>query len=331
MDSKEYGSPGQEVFMVYDWAKVPGVTNLYTKDVPKFQSSTYWSERFFNNVSFVGGVTDGTIGVAAMSFSRPHVALTYLKTWFFFDDVIVPLGSDITLPPEETTGESVITTLAQVSYRGSYVVGTEDGGEVSLDQHASHQEERPAWLHHGSVGYVFLKGDEYLYTSSESRTLASKSMDIFTAWMDHGPTPKDVSVAYAVLPGSDVARTRAFAADPDVEVITQTSDLHVVCHHPSKTVGAALAASGGAAVARVGNCGGTGTLEVKADISCLLLLTITSSTADAAHVTLTLADPQQLYDTITVQLVVDGRQVEKTVQLPLPPRRGSSVITTLVV
>lgn len=41
VDGGELGSEGREVFMVYDWAKVPGVTNLYTTDIPQVSRIGY--------------------------------------------------------------------------------------------------------------------------------------------------------------------------------------------------------------------------------------------------------------------------------------------------
>lgn len=69
-----------------------------------------------NNAEFAGGVTDSMVGLASMDYDRPHVQLTALKSWFFFEDVIVVVGSRISLSEDGATGEDVITTLAQVIY-----------------------------------------------------------------------------------------------------------------------------------------------------------------------------------------------------------------------
>lgn len=69
-----------------------------------------------NNAEFAGGVTDSMVGLASMDYDRPHVQLTALKSWFFFEDVIVVVGSRISLSEDGATGEDVITTLAQVFY-----------------------------------------------------------------------------------------------------------------------------------------------------------------------------------------------------------------------
>ncbi|KAG7170744.1 putative Polysaccharide lyase family 8, super-sandwich domain-containing protein, partial [Homarus americanus] len=81
-----------------------------------FNYGSYWSEQFFNNAKFVGGATDGSKGVTFMVYQRLHLPLTFLKSWFFFEDVIFAMASDITLPASNhaTDGDTVITTLTQV-------------------------------------------------------------------------------------------------------------------------------------------------------------------------------------------------------------------------
>lgn len=56
----------------------------------------------------------------------------------------------------------------------------------------------------------------------------------YSAYLDHGPLPKDASLTYAVLPAADLDKTRRFSENPDVKVLSQTASLHAACHHPSK-------------------------------------------------------------------------------------------------
>ncbi|ROT83083.1 protein containing Polysaccharide lyase family 8, central [Penaeus vannamei] len=233
IDGEEYGKPKKEVFLVYDWARVPGVTNLYTTDIPQYHTGAYWSGHFFNDAKFAGGVSDGEVGVTAMVCRRPYVALRSVKSWFFFDDVIVALGTGISLGVDDTTGESVITTLAQLAFEGSYVIGTSNGEEITAD-FGSNVESQPAFLHHRNIGYVFMNGNETLFTMADSRVHGEDAIDIFSAWLDHGSTPEDATHSYVVLPSFDLEQTRLFAANPHVKVISQGRDLHAVCHEPSK-------------------------------------------------------------------------------------------------
>ncbi|CAL4064068.1 unnamed protein product, partial [Meganyctiphanes norvegica] len=124
----EFGTKKNHIFQVYDWAKVPGVTNLYTTDIPQFKRGPIHAEHFFNNEVFVGGVSNGMVGLATMPYQRYHLPLHANKTWFFFDDVIIALGSGITLWESHQTGESVITTISQINFsEGYYTMGYHNG------------------------------------------------------------------------------------------------------------------------------------------------------------------------------------------------------------
>ncbi|XP_050710069.1 chondroitinase-AC-like [Eriocheir sinensis] len=323
VDSLEYGKPEAEVFQVYDWARVPGVTNLYAKNVMELENQSGLStwRYFYNNASFVGGVTDGMIGLTSMVYNRPSVQLKAQKSWFFFDDVILVVGSEITLPDDGKTGESVITTLAQVCYEGSNVIQPENGQEITQNQDSEDLTlDHPRWLHHRRIGYVFLNGDERL--TVKSHTDSSKDINVFTAYLDHGPLPKDVSLTYAVLPAADLDKTRRFSENPDVEVLSQTASLHAACHHPSKTLGAALFEAGDVTAA----CGGAELVTLSVDLPCLALLTIGSS-----EISVTVADPQQKYKTLTVTVTRGESQIQQLVELPMFPRRGSSMTFVVMV
>ncbi|KAK3895543.1 hypothetical protein Pcinc_000781 [Petrolisthes cinctipes] len=452
VDGSELGSEGQEVFMVYDWAKVPGVTNLYTTDIPQsslyrtslsspqYQTSTYWAERCMNNAEFAGGVTDGVVGLASMDYNRPHVSLTALKSWFFFEDVIVVVGSRISLSEDDATGENVITTLAQgqpkrrsesvlstscpdgvepgdedstspdpstsdvhhskwprlgafidedpqqhpdpipglpgvgvstvgtpagtatlpadstlftptnqpqspsvlphysrlpplipreqfVMYGGEHVLGKTNGEETILGlgetQHLS-----PAYLHHHSVGYVFIQGEENLTVSAAMKTLSSNELEVFTAWLNHGTAPSDSLLAYAILPSADLVRTRAFHASPEVELVEVSSYNHIVCHRPSKTIGGSIGTVGSISTP---TCGEAGPMTLDVDTPCLVLLTLISDTLDQAQFRIALSDPQQQFVHINLMLKYGGRSTSAQVTLPPPPKSGDSVFLFLSV
>ncbi|XP_069980357.1 chondroitinase-AC [Penaeus vannamei] len=327
IDGEEYGKPKREVFLVYDWARVPGVTNLYTTDIPQYHTGAYWSGHFFNDAKFAGGVSDGEVGVTAMVCRRPYVALRSVKSWFFFDDVIVALGTGISLGVEDTTGESVITTLAQLAFEGSYVIGTSNGEEITAD-FGSNVENQPAFLHHRNIGYVFMNGNETLFTMADSRVHGEDAIDIFSAWLDHGSTPEDATHSYVVLPSFDLEQTRLFAANPHVKVISQGRDLHAVCHEPSKTIGFAFLTDGELTPS---TCGDAAEVSLLVDTPCLALVSVSSESADAAELSVTLADPQQMYDVIRVRVTYGGRAAERDVQMPPPPKRGSSVTEAFLV
>lgn len=56
------------------------------------------------------------------------------------------------------------------------------------------------------------------------------------AWIDHGPQPDGATLGYVVLPDADLDKTRNYASSPEVVVVSQSSDVHAVCHSPSQVV-----------------------------------------------------------------------------------------------
>lgn len=65
VDGGELGSEGREVFMVYDWAMVPGVTNLYTTDIPQVSIIGYTIESVCtSNVALIQNIKPTTIFVS---------------------------------------------------------------------------------------------------------------------------------------------------------------------------------------------------------------------------------------------------------------------------
>ena len=79
------GDEYTDIFPVWDWRKIPGVTCAQT-DIPAFKTSSIESD-------FVGGVSDGTHGCAALDYVRDGVVAK--KAWFFGANSVVCLGAGI--------------------------------------------------------------------------------------------------------------------------------------------------------------------------------------------------------------------------------------------
>ena len=91
-----------------DWYRLPGATAVYGKS----QASGR-----FNLNSFTGGVTDGEYGVSGMDLSVQANSLKAKKSYFFFDDEIVALGSGISGQGQiETTLENYMLQSGNRSY-----------------------------------------------------------------------------------------------------------------------------------------------------------------------------------------------------------------------
>jgi len=214
------GDEYNDIYPVWDWARLPGVTSPYY--VWEIKSRVYHDEKF------VGGVSDGNFGVATMSLNK--MATTAKKSWFFFDDEFVALGTGITSTDENPVG----TTLNQCLLNGSVLV---DGNELKKGEAGF---DSVSWVLHDGVGYV-LSGDQSINIKAGPQTGSWKSVndqyaeesiskDVFTLWLDHGVKPVNESYQYIVVPGTDVKSISEYASHSPIRVIANTTDLQAVRH-----------------------------------------------------------------------------------------------------
>src|SRR5262249_42865783 len=92
-----------DIFPVWDWTKIPGTTSEQTLDL----EGGHHGIGTHGATSFVGGVSDGQFGVAAMQLARGKLAAR--KAWFFFGDEYLCLGAGI----NDSSKQDVVTTVNQ--------------------------------------------------------------------------------------------------------------------------------------------------------------------------------------------------------------------------
>jgi chondroitin AC lyase len=252
---KEY----RDIFPVWDWQKVPGTT---VEQIPEHRGEP----RRMGTTSFVGGVSNGQYGVAAFDFQRD--ALAARKSWFFFDDQYVCLGSGIT----STSGNSVATTLNQCHLKGRAVV-VADGRRKAMES-GSLRLSGPTWVHHDRVGYILLEADRVnlrcgrqsgsWHRISTQRSDRRISLPVFKLWIDHGKSPKDASYAYVVAPDASATELKAQSEKLPIRVIKNTPDLQAARHGRLGVTGVAFYKPGKIDLGRG--------LTISVDRACLVLL-----------------------------------------------------------
>lgn len=206
-----------------------------------------WGETTPAN-EWTGGATLGEFAVTAMHLIAPGATgLVGRKAWFFQDDLVVALGSDIA----SHSGGEVRTVIEHRNLGESERVLTVDGIAVSSAQ----TMRRARWAHLPDVGgYVFLPGSPALHaevseregrwtdnaTRSAPETQALRRRQYATLAYSHGADAREASTyAYAMLPGADAAQTAARAEDLGVRVLRNDAAAQAV-RLPSGTVCAAV-------------------------------------------------------------------------------------------
>ncbi|MFF4966170.1 polysaccharide lyase 8 family protein [Streptomyces sp. NPDC001037] len=207
------------------------------------------------DVDFVGGASDGTYMVLGQQLDGLSSTLEARKSWFFLDDAVVCLGSDIT-----ATDDASIETIVENRHLG--VNGTNtlivDGKPLPRSFPWSATLPGARWAHiAGHGGYVF-PDRPTLKTLREERTgtwhdinSATGSTSPFTSryvtlWLDHGTAPSGDAYVYALLPGASAARTARFSASFDrwLTAMASSAQVHGVCVPSAGFTGANFWAAG---------------------------------------------------------------------------------------
>ena len=322
------------------WHTGDGLLYVYTADLQQF-SGHFWptvdayrlpgttveatqtaTQGQVGGGTVVGGVEtwSGKSGIAAMFVSPAGRTLRGNKSWFFFDDEIICLGSGI-LATGGKTVESVIenrrlnssgnnaftvngasalatlqaapataTTLSGVNY--AYLAGTVASGD--------------------GLGYYF-PGGATLKGFRETRTGTWTGINtglpdgtirtnhFLTLWFDHGVNPSAGTYAYALLPAATAAFTASYASTPEFTVLENSTAAHAVKETTLNCVAAIFWAD---AIKTIGTGVDAITSDKKAAIT-----TVKPSSANELQVTV--GDPTQLNaGLITVTL---GRNATGTI------------------
>jgi chondroitin AC lyase len=221
-----------DIFPVWDWMKVPGTTITQKPDVP------HWNQLAKKGLTdFVGGVTDGKYGAAAMDLICVHDSLKAHKAWFFFDHEYVCLGAGITTDIDLP----VVTTLNQCLLNKEVVVKTKD--HYSALDKGKHKAEDVSWVYHDGVGYVFptpisvnlnnttATGNWRQINHQAWATEEPVEKETFTLWIDHGNKPQQGSYEYIVVPDIEAASIDNYNKKKEITILSNTADLQAVKHN----------------------------------------------------------------------------------------------------
>lgn len=254
------GDEYRDLFPVWDWNRLPGTT-VELDGKPPVTRNGRRGER-----QFVGGVSDGTYGLAAMDFARGKLAAR--KAWYFSDGAILCLGAGITCSADHP----VITTVNQCRLRGETFTARLDGAPRTVV--GRQPVTGPAWVFHDGVGYLFPDRASLVVSIAEqrgswwriNRMYPQKDIgeQVFSLWFEHGTHPTGAEYVYAVLPGTTVDELRTPGTSLPVDVVQNTPALQAVQDRDAHTVAAAFYEPG-----TVQTAAG---LRLEVDQPCLVLL-----------------------------------------------------------
>lgn len=190
------GNEYEDISAAWDWNLIPGTTVDY--GATQLSCATAGQAGL---EAFVGGASDGSVGIAAMQYQNPLTKqFSWQKTWFF-------LGNDVqhVMIPKVTsaTHAPVFSILDQRRHDGDILV---DGKAVNTGNYSNASS-----LWHGGVGYTFnpqgsvsLSIEVGSHTGDWSKIGSSHqppvTADLFAAWLNHLDLSRAVS--YSVFPST---------------------------------------------------------------------------------------------------------------------------------
>ncbi len=277
------------IFPMWDWRRIPGVTNTYQPEVPL---PIYdWSKGYAAGSDFAGGTGDGANGLAAMELSRLGVHAH--KAWFFIGDSVVCLGAGIRADDAQAP---LITTINQCFAKGALQTS---GTPSEVNAGATFSLQGPGWIHHDGVAYLNLDGN-VLHAQIVQQTGSWKDVDqlqgspetlandVFSAWIEHGEQP--AAYAYIVAPGLSPEGIPAYEKQGAPQVLINTESLQAVASAKGEIVQIAFWSPGELLLPDGG--------KIQADSSCLLQL----RTLPGGRWTLAVSNPTQKACTLHVRL-----------------------------
>lgn len=306
-----YGS-GREylnIFPVWDWRKVPGVTT-YASDaaVPALKQSYYPG----NGSDFVGGISDGKQGLSVMELKRD--GLTVRKYCLFTPEALVVLGSGI-----QSDSLLPVTTSIEQCWAADEAEVWTDGAWKKLPTRQTFAGKGLRLLH-SQKGYIIPEGQCVAEVEERSGRWndimqiyreQTEEGKVFSLYMNHGTRPSGASYQYYILPQANRKAVERFSTD-DFKVMANTEKMQVV--HVAKEDAWWIAAWEK----------GTFTLEASLRVDVLTPgLYCIKRQGDSYRILC--GDPTQQRDS----LVLEINGVKKTIQLPQGKDRGTTVACKL--
>ena len=286
------------IFPTWNWTRIPGVTAPQLKEIPLAASD--W--QCMGTSTFAGGVSDSLYGVTTYAYMDTYKDINTgaHKAWFFFDDEVVCLGSDI----RSTSSEAVYTSVNQCLAASEGAVISVDGKQQTLPARETVYENAD-WVLHDGIGYFFPQGGRVVAGVQQQRGTwydINNSVNrkepveekVFTVSIDHGRQPEGSAYAYVVVPGKrSVSEMKKYQKTVSVEILSNTSDVQAVRH---KKLGVWQMV-----FYRPGEFN-SGKLSVRVDRPCALMV----KNVDSGYPVVHLADPGQTGQSIQVTVRVSG-------------------------
>ncbi|KAG0708897.1 polysaccharide lyase family 8 protein [Suillus ampliporus] len=321
-----HGNEYEDIVAAWDWNLIPGTTVDYNATALDCTHTQYTGKE-----TFVGGVSDGQIGAAAMRYTNPQSgSLSWQKAWFFLEtDVQHVMIANIS----SATAAPVFSVLDQRRFGGSvWVNGVGTYGGNYTD---------PQTMWHGDVGYEFPAADGSYGLSVEwgnrtgawssigTSTQPPETVELFAAWLYHNNLSAPVS--YTSYPAVDYGTFTLKRAATQLQEIENSASISALLDKVYQTVMAVIwSPTGGSFTFQLD--GGYAPITVTSSANAAIIYRVYSATV-------TVSDPSQTLSELSVEMTAgdgvkpNGWGYQNTFiihfTLPIGSSAGSSVAHVL--
>lgn len=285
----------------FDWNRIPGVTSthlpfsLLKANIRNVDTNSGAEEMLLSDEAFAGGLSqqrnNGNFGMKLHEHSKYKGTLRARKSYHFFDNLIVCLGSGIenfdSLYHTETT---IFQLNADDKTAQTYWNGFTPSGKV--------------WLDHLNTGYYTPCNTTFTgIVDQESRTEDTDKPTHgkwVSLYIDHGTTPKNANYEYAILPQTTLDELQVFSQKPSYKVLANNNKAHIV--QAGNITSYVLFEKNNEPI--------PGEWIAEADTSCLAMVKM----VDKHQLILTVAQPDlAFYRGAADEIYQNGKQVERSI------------------
>ena len=217
---KEYDN----IYPVWDWTRIPGTTAIGNQDKTSLEGYQ------IGNNEFGGGVSDGVNGIIA--YKGKYNELQANKAYFFFDNMMFCIGSDISY----VQNDNVLTSVEQNLLNGEVIYN--DGQEKQLSSNSNMQLKQLKWVYHNNTGYIF-RGTDNVTIQNMSQAGSWKDINatgesglidknVFSVWINHGLNPENASYQYIVVPDKSINAFRDLAEQIDLYIAQNDGSVQAI-------------------------------------------------------------------------------------------------------
>ncbi|KAJ3548404.1 hypothetical protein NM688_g5302 [Phlebia brevispora] len=284
------GDEYEDIAAAWDWNLIPGITVDYGATTLDCSDT-----RKTGTQSFVGGASDGMIGVAAMRYETPTTkTLNWRKTWFFLEnDVQHVMVARIT----SSTSAPVFSVLDQRKLVGDVFV---NGAAASTGNFSSASS-----LWHGGVGYSLNVSDPVTlsldigprtgdWLSIGISTQPNPTVDMFAAWLAHNDLSS--SLDYTVFPGTTFSQFQQKVATTNLVSVRNDGSISALVDTTNQIAMLVFWETDGGSVT-IPTTSSTASLKVQSNGSSNVIIRMASWAV-------TVADPTQLLSTLTLNFTL---------------------------